>query len=188
MFLGRSSCFPASRSNIRPAAVIGLVTLIAAAGAFCAWGDSVPTPSKKIIGATARVTEVNSGLTFVGRVDTGAKSCSLHVEKVTIEGKESKRPRNVGKNIRFLVMNNEGKEQWLEGKIVNAVRIKSSVFGDGEYDHRYKVRLTFEWNGFRKEVLVTLNDRANMEYPLLIGRNFLHGDFLVDVEMTDDRP
>ena len=37
-----------------------------------------------------------------------------------------------------------------------------------------------------KEVLVTLNNRQHMEYPLLIGRNFLHGDFLVDVELNSD--
>ena len=187
MFLGRSSCFPASGSNIRPAAVIGLVTLIAAAGVFCAWGDSVPTPSKKIIGATAQITELSTGFTFHARVDTGAKSCSLHIEEFTIEDKARKRVGNVGKNIRFLVLNDDGKQAWIEKKIAKAVRIKSSVFDDGEYDHRYKVPLTLEWNGFRKEVLVTLNDRANMEYPLLIGRNFLHGDFLVDVEMTDEQ-
>jgi hypothetical protein len=28
---------------------------------------------------------------------------------------------------------------------------------------------------------VTLNDRTDMEFPLLIGRNFLRDDFLVDV-------
>jgi hypothetical protein len=65
------------------------------------------------------------------------------------------------------------------------VRIRSGVFADGEYDRRYKVPLVFEWNGFRKEVLVTLNDRTHMEYPLLVGRNFLSGDFLVDVDKRD---
>jgi hypothetical protein len=35
-------------------------------------------------------------------------------------------------------------------------------------------------------VLVTLNDRTSMDYPLLVGRNFLHGDFLVDVDMDKD--
>ena len=56
---------------------------------------------------------------------------------------------------------------------------------DGEFDHRYKVRLTLKWNDFEKEVVVTLNDRTDMEFPLLIGRNFLRGDFLVDVEKSD---
>jgi hypothetical protein len=44
------------------------------------------------------------------------------------------------------------------------------------------VRLALQWKDFSKEVLVTLNDRTDMTYPLLIGRNFLQGDFLVDVD------
>ena len=186
MFSGGFSSFPGFRSNRRSRVVIGLAGLFALAGVFCARGDSVPTPSKQIIGATARLIEASTGFTFRARVDTGAKSCSLHIEKLIIEDKARKRVENVGKKVRFLVINDEGKKEWIESKIAKAVRIKSSVFDDGEYDHRYKVPLTFEWNGFRKEVLVTLNDRANMEYPLLIGRNFLRGDFLVDVDKNDD--
>jgi len=66
-------------------------------------------------------------------------------------------------------------------KIAEAVRVKSSSLQSGEYDHRYKVRLTLQWKDFKKEVLVTLNNRTDMEFPLLIGRHFLRGDFLVDV-------
>ena len=44
-----------------------------------------------------------------------------------------------------------------------------------------------QWKDFRKEVLVTLNDRTDMEYPLLLGRNFLRGDFLVDVAQDADK-
>jgi len=167
--------------------MLGLALVVAAVGPSCAWGDSVPTPSKHIIGATAKLTEATTGFAFPARIDTGAKSCSLHVEKITIEDKVAKRVKNVGKTVRFLVMNEQGKEAWIEAKIAKAVRVKSSVFDNGEYDHRYKVLLTFEWNGFRKEVLVTLNDRTNMEYPLLVGRNFLAGDFLVDVDKKDDK-
>jgi len=35
-------------------------------------------------------------------------------------------------------------------------------------------------------VLVTLNDRTDMEYPLLVGRNYLRGDFLVDVAKKEE--
>jgi hypothetical protein len=186
MFLGISRFFPAHRSRGWPRPAAGVAVLAALVGAFFAWGDSVPTPSKQIIGATARLQEISTGFTFHARVDTGAQSCSLHVKKIKIEDKEAKRVRNVGKTVRFLVVGDHGKEAWIESKIAKAVRIKSSVFDDGQYDHRFKVPLTLEWNGFRKEVLVTLNDRTNMEYPLLIGRNFLAGDFLVDVDKKED--
>jgi hypothetical protein len=34
-------------------------------------------------------------------------------------------------------------------------------------------------------VLVTLNDRADLDYPLLVGRNFLFDDFVVDVSLDN---
>jgi hypothetical protein len=185
MVFSRFSALPGHCcGNLLPAAV-ALTMLIGMIATSRAWGDSVPTLNKQIIGATARLTEVSTGFTFAARVDTGAESCSLHVEKIRIEDKEPKRVRNVGKTIRFLVVNEKGKQQWIESKIAKAVRIKSGVFQDGQFDHRYKVSLTFEWNGFRKEALVTLNDRMHMEFPLLIGRNFLSGDFLVDVDKVE---
>ena len=60
--------------------------------------------------------------------------------------------------------------------------VKSSTLPSGDLEHRYKVRLSLRLDGHRKEVLVTLTDRTDMEYPLLIGRNYLRGDFMVDVD------
>ena len=67
-----------------------------------------------------------------------------------------------------------------------SISVTTRARRNGEVDKRYKVLLTLKWNDVDKEVLVTLNDRADMEYPLLIGRNFLRGDFLVDVAMKED--
>lgn len=147
----------------------------------CSASDAMKKSDKQIIGATATLRETNSGLAFPARIDTGAATCSLHVEKLEIQDKSAKRTNNVGKTARFLLRDAEGNTKWVEAPIAAAVRVRSSSLRGGEYDHRYKVRLTFKWKGCRKEVLVTLNDRTNMDYPLLIGRNFLEGDFLVDV-------
>lgn len=181
MFLAVFSFSPLAARGAR----LGAVALLMAISSLSARGDSVPAQSKHVIGATATLTEVTTGISFPARIDTGAKSCSLHVEKVQIEDESEKRLRNVGKTIRFLIEGPDDESEWIETKIAKAVRVKSSSLKPGTFDRRYKVPLTFEWNGFRKEVLVTLNDRTAMEFPLLIGRNFLKGDFLVDVEMTD---
>jgi hypothetical protein len=152
---------------------------------FCvlaAGGEAVASDSKHIIGATATLTETSSGLSFPARIDTGAQSCSLHVEKIEIQDEATSRLKNVGKSARVLLKDTDGKSAWIETKIVEAIRVKSSSLKVGEFDRRYKVRLTLKWNDFEKTVLVTLNDRTDMEYPLLIGRNYLRGDFLVDVE------
>ena len=52
-----------------------------------------------------------------------------------------------------------------------------------------KCALTLKWKDFEKEVLVTLNDRTEMKFPLLVGRNYLQRDFLVDVDIDNlDQP
>ena len=131
----------------------------------------------RLIGATATVTEVSTGLPFDARVDTGATSCSIHYEKMKIEDASDDPDENVGKPVKFLVKNQEGETQWIEAKIVGHVVVRTSE----KSDDRYKVRLKLRCEDVEKKVLVTLNDRQAMNYPLLLGRNFLSGDFLVNV-------
>ena len=77
-------------------------------------GQTVSKPEKHIIGATAMLTEASSGIPFAARVDTGAASCSLHVEKIEIKDEAKKPLDNIGKPIRFLVKNEKGKSAWIE--------------------------------------------------------------------------
>ncbi len=161
---------------------LGVCSVMAARG-----NDGSAKSAKRTIGATATLTETNSGIAFPARIDTGAETCSLHVEKIEIQDKTARRTKNVGKSVRFLLKGSDGKTQWVEGIVADAIRVKSSSLKSGDVDHRYKVRLTLQWKDVRKEVLVTLNDRTSMEYPLLVGRNFLQGAFLVDVDLDKDQ-
>jgi hypothetical protein len=147
-------------------------------------GDTMPQPTKQIIGATATIVEATSGLPFAARIDTGATTCSIHAIKWEIEDPARRPPDNVGKPIRVLIKNEKGDEAWVDSVIASRVRVRSSVQDESDYHGRYKVRLPLEWNGVAKDVLVTINDRSEMDYPLLIGRNFLRGDFLVDVDVN----
>jgi hypothetical protein len=171
------------RAALRGALIALILPLLSTRSAM---GDTVPKPTKHVIGSTATITEVSTGLPFAARIDTGAKSCSLHVEKWEIKDPEKKAVDNIGKSIRFLIKNDEGESEWIETLVAGRVRIKSSVHKDGDTQGRYKVRLILQWKDFKKEVLVSLTDRTDMEYPLLIGRNFLRGDFVVDVEQDSD--
>ena len=144
-------------------------------------GDTVSPRAKHILGATAEIREVSSGLPFAARVDTGATTCSIHVEQWEIENPTKVPYDNIGKPIRILLKNDKGQSEWVELPIADRVTVRSSTQGEGDYHGRYKVWLTLEWKDVRKKVLVTLNDRTDMDYPLLVGRNFLRDDFLVDV-------
>lgn len=141
--------------------------------------------AKHIIGATAVLSEPETGYDFKCRVDTGARTTSLHVEEWEIidevknDDIKKEMKANIGKMLRFRVKNERGDEKWIERKIANYAIYKTSE----KMERRYKVKMKLKWKDFEKEVLVNLNDRSHLEFPLLLGRNFLRGDFLVDVDM-----
>ena len=138
-------------------------------------------PQVRLIGATTVVTEVSTGTSLPARVDTGATSCSIHCLAMEIKDPASDPRENIGKPVRFLVKKSDGEDLWVESKIVDHVRIRTSE----KDDERYKVRLRLRWEDVEKKVVATLNDRQNMKYPMLLGRNFLRDDFLVNVSLDN---
>lgn len=169
----------------------GLCVLLSAAAVTTVLGIALPavaaeplagpTPmvgEKLVIGPTATVAEEKTDIQFRARVDTGATSSSVHVEEYVIEDEAPEMADNVGKKIRFRITNQDGESEWLESKIAQVTVVKTSV----ERQERYKVRMTLRLHEVKKQVLVTLNNRSHMKYPMLLGRNFLKGDFIVDVE------
>jgi hypothetical protein len=136
-------------------------------------------PRVRLIGATTLVTEVTTGMPLPARVDTGATSCSIHCESFEIKDAHADPKENIGKPVRFLVKNDDGEGLWVESKIVDHVTVRTAE----RDDERYKVRIQLRWEDVEKKVVATLNDRQRMKYPMLLGRNFLRDDFLVNVSM-----
>lgn len=133
--------------------------------------------SLRLVGPTAEVEELESGLVFRARVDTGATRCSLHTDQWEIEHELPTMNDNVGKTIRFRVTNRRGQTQWLTRQIAEVALVRTSE----DEEIRYLVPLSFSLNGIEREVLVSLNDRSRMDFAMLIGRNYLDGQFVVDV-------
>jgi hypothetical protein len=139
----------------------------------------------RMIGATTLVTEMSTGLPLPARVDTGATCCSIHCQELVIKDAHPDPKVNIGKPVRFLIppLEGKGKGEWIESKIVDHVKVRTSE----REDERYKVRLKLKVDDVEKKVLVTLNDREKMKYPMLLGRNFLADDFLVNVSLKGDK-
>lgn len=139
-------------------------------------------PAKQTIGATARVVEKTWGVVIPARVDTGAHTCSIDAERVEVTDEVVDKRQNIGKKIRFLMRDGDERKDWIETTIADCATIMTA---DDKESLRYEVRLTLGYGGIEKEVLVTLNDRADLDYPMLIGRNFLYDDFVVDVSLDN---
>ena len=121
---------------------------------------------------------------FIARVDTGAKTCSLHAAETEVLEGSSVMEENLGKVIRFRVENRLGESRWLERTIAEIRTIRTS---EGQ-ETRYLVPMTLTCDQVEREVLVSLNDRSQMSYTMLLGRNFLGGEFVVDVTGADEVP
>jgi hypothetical protein len=60
-------------------------------------------------------------------------------------------------------------------------KVKKVRSSNGELQERPSIKVSVEFFGKRYETVVSLTNRADMKYPMLIGRHFLSGKFLVDV-------
>jgi hypothetical protein len=114
---------------------------------------------------------------FKARVDTGARTSSIHAEAIMVDTSDNPH----GQPISFLLVNKLGQSHKIETRVASVVNVKTS---EGS-EIRYKVPLTLIWNDSSKTVLLTLNDRKAMRYRLLLGRNWLHEDFIVDVDKNN---
>ena len=109
------------------------------------------------------------GLT--AKIDTGANTTALHCHHVRVE--------NGVLHFRLLdeshpeYRDTEHRFTTFEQKV-----IKSSM---GESELRYIIRTRIKIGSRTLRGIVSLTDRANMKYPVLIGRRLIKNRFLVDV-------
>jgi hypothetical protein len=59
-------------------------------------------------------------------------------------------------------------------------KIKNS---SGEMEERYVIKTIIQIGRKKINTTISLTDRGNMRYPVLIGRRLLKGKFLIDVNL-----
>jgi hypothetical protein len=127
---------------------------------------------KLIIGSKESISIVDLELFDLdAKVDTGADSNALHCDDIVINGDEVEfklldevHPAYHGKTMRF--------------PIHKIKKVKSS---NGVVQNRVAIKVGVEFFGKRYQSVISLSNRSKMKYPMLIGRKFLSGRFLVDV-------
>ena len=129
-------------------------------------------PSPMVIGALEHVTAEPPGIKLTARIDTGAKSSSIHASNVVRFEREGERW------VSFDISDDDGALIPLKMPVERRVRITQA---NGEIQRRYVVKMWLSLGDIREKVDVTLADRGDLTYPLLIGRNFLMDIAIVDV-------
>ena len=128
--------------------------------------------AKEVIGTYEKVKIDRIGLIFKAKIDTGAKNSSLNSKNINIIN------RNGVTWVKFDVANNDGKSATLERPLKRFVHIKRKK---ADAQERPAVLLNICLGGVLKEVEVNLVNRDNFNFQMLIGRSFLHNNFIVDV-------
>lgn len=111
------------------------------------------------------------------KTDTGAKTSVLHCENIELVKKDKKQ------FVRFTPLD----ESHANGKTFTLPfhkerKIKNSF---GLEENRYIVHTRVKMFDEIYDIEISLRDRSNMEYPMLIGRSFIRKKFLVDVNRAN---
>lgn len=134
---------------------------------------------KRIIGRNDKIDFPQLKLKEIDvKVDTGAYTSSIHCinfEKKKLKGKivlkcnflDPEHPLYHGKEFIF--------EEF------STTTVKSS---NGATEERYKIKTEIKIFGKKYPILLTLAERTDMRFPVLLGRNFLKKKFIVDVSRT----
>lgn len=147
-------------------------------GATVASGLVGAGADKQVIGRVERVDLPRFGLLGLeAKVDTGARTSSLHCAdvRVEVEGADGTR------DITFTLLDPEHPDY--NGRRFRARRVDTRVVrssnGDEQERHVIEADVVIAGQTIRTEF--TLADRESMQYPVLLGRRLLRGNFLVDV-------
>ena len=115
------------------------------------------------------------GITLHAKLDTGAKTTSIHAPETEFYEK------NGDRWVRFKLTDDNENATVIEAKVVRDAKIKRHY---GKQQVRPVIMLEICIGNIRKNEEVNLVDRSNLNYPLLVGRNFLKGAFLIDSGST----
>ena len=129
-----------------------------------------PSTDKPIIGRVEYIKVVSTDILQKAKIDTGAKTTSIDAKEIVRferDGKEWVKFKFAGKSI---------EKPLLKNILIKRHGVKSQ--------RRAVIQLRLKLGKISRHVNVTLTDREEYIYPILIGRNFLKDAFIVDVSQT----
>jgi hypothetical protein len=126
---------------------------------------------KQVIGWIERVAVSTDGLIMEAKVDTGADFSSVHAHGIRDFVQDGKQW------IEFTLIDEDNNRRVLRKPVDRIAKIKKKTEG---YQERPVVTLQLCVGASTRLEQVNLAQRGHFKYPLLLGRNFLGGHYLVD--------
>ena len=115
----------------------------------------------------------------VAKLDTGADNCSLGAVGIKEFERDGKRW------VKFKIDKRLLKGRKGDGAIERKVKRVTSIKRHGsEPMERFVIMLDMHIGEVHQEVEFNLTDRSHYNYPILVGRNYLNGQILVDSEKS----
>ncbi len=131
---------------------------------------------KVTLGRVEEVILLPWGARLRAKIDTGAQKSSLHATEITAVASDPQ--QRTQPLVRFSTILG-GKPRRLEAPLLGHAEVKAT---EGPEEVRPVVAIAVCIDGIQKSTPVTLNDRSHLQYKMIIGRETLAGEFVVDVE------
>lgn len=133
-------------------------------------GKTTPD-GKMILGETEWLYVEEANGNFMSRVDTGATTSSISAQDVTVFEREGRRW------VKFTMILDGGQQANVEAPFVKYIRIRQA----SGLEDRPIVRMTIRLGAVTEKADFSLTDRSNMDFPVLLGREFIKDVAVVDV-------
>lgn len=128
---------------------------------------------KKVVGKKEIISILDLHLYELdAKVDTGADSNALHCDDIFVDD------NNI---VHFKLLDEVHEAYHGKHMQIPLYKMKKIRSSNGELQYRPSIEVKVEFFGEIYTTVISLANRADMKYPMLIGRNFLTGNFLVDV-------
>jgi hypothetical protein len=129
---------------------------------------------KKIIGRLEKISILDLELFDLdAKVDTGADSSALHCDQVVVDDSM----------VSFTLLDEVHEAYNNKRFSLPIYKIKKVKSSNGELQIRPSIKVSVEFYGKQYKSVISLTDRKDMKFPMLIGRRFLKDKFLVDVAL-----
>ena len=128
---------------------------------------------KKIIGKREIVSILDLELFDLdAKIDTGADSNSLHCDDIYIDDENF---------VHFTLLDKVHPAYHTKKIKMPLYKIKRVKSSNGTVQIRASIKVDIQFFNKKYTTVISLTNRADMKYPMLIGRKFLANRFLVDV-------